>query len=129
MKFGLFKIERVIDLNFNDRLRSLIEDRNLTQKQLAKDLNIAPSTLGGYVQGVSEPDFETLKNLAEYFGVTPDYLLDVRSNKSNNSIEDELLRVFRAMSTEQQILFIEQGKVFARANISRLQKEKQTKSS
>ena len=62
------------DLNFSNKLRSLIEERNLTQKQVAKDLNIAPSTMGGYVQGSSEPDFDTLRKLAKYFNVTTDYL-------------------------------------------------------
>lgn len=48
-------------MKFSDKLRFLIEERNLTQKQVAQDLNIAPSTMGGYVQGMSQPDFDTLK--------------------------------------------------------------------
>lgn len=46
---------------FCDTLRNLIDERGLTQKQLAQDLEIPVSTLGGYVQGTSEPDFDTLK--------------------------------------------------------------------
>lgn len=109
-------------MNFSDKLRCLIEEQNLTQKKVANDLNIAPSTMGGYVQGSSEPDFETLKRLARYFDVSTDYLLNVQSNKCNNLVEDELLRVFRSMTAEQQHLFIEQGKVFLRAN--KIYKEK-----
>lgn len=105
-------------MNFSDKLRLLIEERNLTQKRVANDLNIAPSTMGGYVQGSSEPDFETLKRLAQYFDVTTDYLLNIHSDKSESFMEDELLRVFRSMTPEQQRLFIEQGKVFLKANIS-----------
>lgn len=105
-------------MNFSDKLRLLIEERNLTQKRVANDLNIAPSTMGGYVQGSSEPDFETLKRLAQYFDVTTDYLLNIHSDKSESFLEDELLRVFRSMTPEQQRLFIEQGKVFLKANIS-----------
>ena len=89
-------------MNFSYKLRSLIEERNLTQKQVANDLNIAPSTMGGYVQGISEPDFATLKRLAIYFEVTTDYLLNMHTNKTNNFLEDELLRVFRSMTSEQQ---------------------------
>lgn len=109
-------------MNFSDKLRCLIEEQNLTQKKVANDLNIAPSTMGGYVQGSSEPDFETLKRLARYFDVSTDYLLNVQSNNCNNLVEDELLRVFRSMTAEQQHLFIEQGKVFLRAN--KIYKEK-----
>ena len=103
-------------MNFSNKLRTLIEERNLTQKQVAKDLNIAPSTMGGYVQGISEPDFDTLRKLAKYFNVTTDYLLNMRSGKCNSFMEDELLRVFRSMTSEQQGLYIEQGKVFVKAN-------------
>ncbi len=103
-------------MKFCDKLRSLIEERNLTQKQVAKDLNIAPSTMGGYVQGMSQPDFETLKRLAQYFDVSADYLLNIPEKKNNGFLEDELLRVFRSMTREQKSLFIEQGKVFVKAN-------------
>ncbi len=103
-------------MKFCDKLRLLIEEQNLTQKQVAKDLNIAPSTMGGYVQGMSQPDFETLKRLAQYFDVTADYLINVPEKKSNDFLEEELLRVFRSMTVEQQSLFIEQGKVFVKAN-------------
>lgn len=106
----------MIGLKFCDKLRSLIEERNLTQKQVATDLNIAPSTMGGYVQGSSEPDFETLKTIANYFDVSTDYLLNVPEKKSADELEDELLRVFRSMATEHKKIYIEQGKVFGRSS-------------
>lgn len=103
-------------MRFSDKLRSLIEERNLTQKRVANDLNIAPSTMGGYAQGSSEPDFETLCRLAKYFDVTTDYFLNMPTSNSNNDLENELLRVFRSMTVEQQIIFIDQGKAFLKAN-------------
>ena len=110
-------------MNFGNKLRSLIEERSITQKKVAKDLNIAPSTMGGYVQGSSEPDFDTLRKLSEYFDVSADYLLGIPTEKSNSLTEDELLRVFRSMTAEQQGIFIEQGKAFVKANY--ILKEKQ----
>lgn len=103
-------------MKFSNKLRNLIEERNLTQKKVANDLNIAPSTMGGYVQGSSEPDFETLKRIAEYFNVSADYLLSMKSINCSSSSEDELLRVFRSLTNEQQRIYIEQGKVFIRSN-------------
>lgn len=94
----------------------LIEERNLTQKQVANDLNIAPSTMGGYVQGSSEPDFATLKGLSEYFNVSSDYLLSIQTSKRISYLEDELLRIFRSLTDEQKTLYIEQGKVFIKLN-------------
>lgn len=106
-------------MKFSNKLRNLIEERNLTQKKVANDLNIAPSTMGGYVQGSSEPDFETLKRIAEYFNVSADYLLSMKSINCSSSSEDELIRFFRSLTNEQQRIFIEQGKVFIRNNESK----------
>lgn len=50
------------------------------------------------------------------------YLPGVASANANSFTEDELLRVFRAMTPERQRLFIEQGKVFVKAN--RISREK-----
>lgn len=101
---------------FSDTLRNLIDERGLTQKQLAQDLEIPVSTLGGYVQGTSEPDFETLKLFANYFDVSADYLLNLKIGNTQSRLENELLRIFRSLSTEQQELYLEQGKAFIRIN-------------
>ncbi len=106
-------------MKFSDKLRTLIEERNITQKQLANDLKIPVSTFGGYVQGTSEPDFETLKIIAVYFNVTTDYLLDLPSYNSKSSREDDLLRIFRTLTADQQELYIEQGRAFIKISSKR----------
>lgn len=103
-------------MSLSDRLRKLIDERDITQKQLAKELNIAASTLGGYVQGYSEPDFDTLKLLATYFDVSMDYLLDFQRDKKDTSQQDELLRIFQSLSEEQRELYLEQGRAFLKIN-------------
>ena len=60
--------------------------------------------------------------------VSADYLLNIPENKINNLAEEELLRVFRSMTNEQQQLYIEQGKVFVRAN-NQLKAKNKVKSS
>lgn len=103
-------------MSFGENLRELIEERNMTQKELAVQLNIAPSTMGSYVQNTREPDFDTLKLFAKYFDVTTDYLLDFHSSKTDTHEEDNLLRIFRSLSEEQKELYLEQGKIFIRLN-------------
>ena len=103
-------------MKFGDILRSLLEDRDLTQKQLAAELNIAPTTLGNYFRNDREPDFETLKLLAKYFGVSTDYLLDYRTGKTSTHKEDELLNTFRRLTRTQQEVYLEQGKAFLNLN-------------
>ena len=101
---------------FGDILRNLLEERNLSQKQFAEELKIAPSTLGNYIRNIREPDYATLKRIASYFNVTTDYLLDHRSAQSKSQFEDELLRVFRSLTKDQQELYVEQGKAFISQN-------------
>ena len=114
-------------MSFGDNLRTLIEERNLTQKELAKQLNIAPSTMGSYVQNTREPDFNTLKLLAKYFDVTTDYLLDFNSNQTVNHQENDLLRIFRSLSSTQKDICLEQCKAFVKINYK--EKENLAKSS
>lgn len=99
---------------FHEILKELILEHGLTQKQLALDLHIPVSTLGGYVQGTSEPDFEMLKALAGYFEVTTDYLLGMNAPGTSSFREDTLLHIFRSLSSEQQEIYIEQGRAFSK---------------
>ncbi len=105
-------------MSFGDHLRTLLEERSMTQKELAHHLNIAPSTVGSYVQNTREPDFSTLKSLAAYFHVSIDYLLDFAPGNSFHAQEQELLRIFRSLTPEQQIICLEQCRVFIRINDS-----------
>lgn len=103
-------------MSFGNNLRALIEERGMTQKELAMQLNIAPSTMGCYVQNTREPDFDTLKMLAKYFNVSTDYLLDNPVGKTDTHQEDELLRIFRTLSPKQKEICVEQCRAFVRIN-------------
>ena len=103
-------------MRFGDILRSLLEEKDITQKQLAINLNIAVSTLGNYICNIREPDFETVKLFAAYFSVSTDYLLDYQSGTTTDHAEDELLRIFRSLPNNQRTLYLEQGRVFVRFN-------------
>ena len=98
-------------MKFGDVLRLLLDEHNLSQKEFAKTLNLAASTISSYVQNVRQPDFETLCQIAAYFNVSTDYLLSYNSS-STSDLEGELLRVFRTMSPQEQKIYIEQGKAF-----------------
>lgn len=101
---------------FGDILRVLLSEKGITQKDLASVLNIVPSTLGNYIQNSREPDFETLKQIADYFSVSIDYLLEHPSGKADTVDEENLLCIYRAMTDEQKDIFLEQGKAVIRVN-------------
>ena len=62
-------------MEFGERLRSLREKKRITQKELAKLFKIAESTVSMYERGEREPNFEIVNKLANFFGVSIDYLL------------------------------------------------------
>lgn len=103
-------------MSFGDTLRELLNSCGITQKQLALKLNIAPSTLGNYIQNSREPDYETLKTLADFFNVSVDYLLDHPTGAANTSEEEKLLCIYRALSPEQKEIYIAQGKAILNLN-------------
>lgn len=72
--------------NFHSVLKSLRNEKGLTQGELAEKLNISRSTIGMYENGSREPDYETLEAIADYFNVDIDYLLG-RTNKTTKIIE------------------------------------------
>lgn len=104
-------------MKFGDVLRELLENSNVSQKKLARDLNIGVTTVGNYIRNVREPDFEFLKLLAKYFNVTTDYLLNYQSGIENDHYEEELLRLYRSLPEDKKELLIEQGKLLVRLNI------------
>jgi transcriptional regulator with XRE-family HTH domain len=107
-------------MSLGERLHNLLDERDMTQKQLADLLCIGISTLGNYFQNTREPDHKTLKQLAYYFNVSIDYLLDYRVDQTICYQENELLRIFRALTHDQQELFIKQGKLFITQNYKKI---------
>jgi len=58
-----------------NRIRELRKQKKLTQKELAKHLKIADSTLSYWEMGKYEPDNESLRKLSRFFLVPIDYIL------------------------------------------------------
>lgn len=66
------------------RIRRLREEKDLSQAELGKLLNISSASLSQYERGMRNPDYETLIKIANYFNVTTDYLLE--HNTENTQI-------------------------------------------
>lgn len=58
-----------------ERLRELRKSKGISLKELGAIIGVAESTMSLYESGKRQPDYETLLKLAEYYGVTVDYLL------------------------------------------------------
>ena len=58
-----------------ERLKELREERNLTQRELAKKLGINGVTYLHYEKDQREPPLSLLADMAKFFDVSVDYLL------------------------------------------------------
>lgn len=59
---------------FGIRLKMLRDDRELPMSKLAEAIGSTKSALSRYENGTMEPGLKVLRKLAEYFGVTMDWL-------------------------------------------------------
>ena len=61
--------------DFHELLNKLRIEKGVTQEEVATAIGVAKSTFEKYDRGEREPNFETLKKIAQYFQTTTDYLL------------------------------------------------------
>ena len=74
-----------------DRLRDLFRKTNATQDQLAEKLGVKRQSISYYCDGSSKPDWERLGIIAEFFGVSSDYLIGITDDpKPKSSVIDDL---------------------------------------
>ena len=69
-----------------ERLRALRKKHNWKQKEVADMLGIHVTTYTKYETGKSSPNRDMLIKLAEVFGVSIDYLLEVTSNANKKEM-------------------------------------------
>jgi len=72
---------------FSARLKEMRKHVKITQKELAHTIGIDPSSIGNYEAGHRKPDYETLTKIADYFGVSIDWLLGRTNNPQMSTIE------------------------------------------
>lgn len=106
---------------FGERLKYLIEERGVTQREVADYLHMALSTLNGYVNNYREPDFVTLSALSNYFDVSTDYLLGLTDIPNQNAkIPDKqiqiLLYYYAKLNPMLQNLLIDEAKLLTKYN-------------
>lgn len=70
---------------FAVRLRALFEENDVKQAAAAEKIGTSRQTIGNWLLGKSQPDFETLVKLADYFDTTTDYLLGMTEIKTIKS--------------------------------------------
>ena len=79
-------------MKYGDRLKRLRESKKLSQQQLADKLNINRSTYARYELNKTQPDYETLQKLAEFYNVSIDYILTGVDTKLTEKDERDIAK-------------------------------------
>lgn len=65
---------------FASKLKSAREKTGFTQREVAKEIKISHSTIANYETGRTEPDIENLGKLADFYGISLDWLVGTRGH-------------------------------------------------
>lgn len=91
------------------RLFELRTEKELSQRKMAKELNISQGTYNNWENSNTQPSIEQLIQLAGFFGVSVDYLIGntdefgtVLSSRPLTREEDKILALFNSLSSEQK---------------------------
>lgn len=80
-----------------DRIKSLRQDRKISQKQMALDLHISRSTVSKIEADGRITSLEALVQLSDYYHVSTDYIL--KGISENTSVAKELQAIIALLSS------------------------------
>lgn len=69
-------------MHYTDRIRELREDRELTQTDIARLLNVAQKTYSDYEIGKTRIPLDSVILLAKFYNVSMDYICGCTKNKN-----------------------------------------------
>lgn len=92
------------------RLYELRSEKGLSQRKIAERFNISQSTYNNWENSKTQPSISQLLSLAEFFGVSVDYLLGNCDDFGNITYKDsfiknnevELINTYRKLSQAAQ---------------------------
>ncbi len=64
-----------------NKIKEIAKQKNITLKDISKNLNISYRSLQRYSAGTREPNYKTIVDIANYLNVTVDELLNVENKK------------------------------------------------
>ena len=78
-------------MTFWERLKSLMDEKHITAKQVTEELHISKNSFTYWKQNGNIPRGDILESLSNYFDCSTDYLLGKTDIKKRQSIKDETM--------------------------------------
>jgi len=93
-----------MDGAWKEKVRNLMNEKGINQKQLSKETGITESSISRYLSGERTPRIDIIMNFAEALGVNPDSLLNETSENDNayDSIAYAIARNGNKLSKDEQ---------------------------
>ena len=95
-------------------VKTLCREKGITQKELAKIIDVSPNTIKNWENNL--PNGDTLLKIADCFGVTTDYLLGRSSNKllsrkNERDIQKSLKQIYDGLDDSLSLAYLNNGGV------------------
>ena len=98
-------------MDVSARIRDIIDDRDMTQKELALRLDIRYTTLNNYLKKYNRVPLEVLRSIAVELNVTTDYLFDLAKSperpRPRHNTERKLVVNFGSLSKPPEEVIME----------------------
>lgn len=91
-------------MSIADRLTELRERQGKTQEAVAEACNISRVTLARYENGTREPVAKNVSKIAQYYGVTVDYLLGREDPQAYPALVVDISSGLASGETEEQAI-------------------------
>lgn len=85
---------------FTKNLIKQIEDRDLTQVEVAEAIGVSQQTFNTWCRGLAIPRMGKIQALADYFGIPKSKLVDEQPVEIADAIEVQLLAIMKQLNNE-----------------------------
>ncbi len=93
-------------------LATKLEEKNMTQKDIAKKLNITPGAFSAYVTDTNFPRLDVLDDICRILDIDIDHLLNLHKHGNEDILiqgkdEARLIYFMRSLDAQEQEIFLE----------------------
>lgn len=105
---------------FGDRLKIALENKDISQSQLAKQLGFTSAAVNRWCQNITEPDAKMLVSIANFLEVSTDFLLG--NDNILKKYDKELLEKLSLKNALIGAGFMQENEDLTNAQLKRLMK-------
>lgn len=97
-----------------DKLYELRQSKNMSQEEIATKFYVKKNTWCQYERNIRRPDIDLLKQIANYFNISIDYLLGTTELKYDPKDQNitNIISIYQELSKDEKQYFINYIKTF-----------------